>query len=85
MAWASLKGEYDGGKRLLMMAGAVLYIVSPLDAVPELFLIAFGLIDDAFVVTWLIGALISETDRFLEWEKSRGRGPSVVDSDAVQS
>jgi uncharacterized membrane protein YkvA (DUF1232 family) len=85
MAWASIKGEYDGGKRLLLMFGAVIYIVSPIDAVPELIFLALGLVDDAFVVTWLIGALLSETERFLEWEKSKGRGPSVVESDVVQS
>ena len=38
----------------------------------------FGLIDDAFVLTWLTGALLSETERFLEWEKTKGRGPSVI-------
>jgi uncharacterized membrane protein YkvA (DUF1232 family) len=85
MVMASIKGQYDGGKRLLLMAGAVVYILSPLDAVPELVLLAFGLIDDAFVVTWLVGALLSETDRFLEWEKSQGRGPSVIQSDVVKS
>ena len=54
------------------MAAASLYIVSPLDAVPELILrCSSGLIDDAFVVTWLTGALLSETERFLEWEKAR--------------
>jgi uncharacterized membrane protein YkvA (DUF1232 family) len=85
MAWASIKGEYDGGKRLLLMAGAVLYVLSPLDALPELVLLWFGLIDDAFVIAWLLGALVSETDRFLEWEKSKGRGPSIVESDPIQS
>jgi hypothetical protein len=30
------KGEYDGGLRLFLMAAASLYILSPLDAIPEL-------------------------------------------------
>jgi len=75
---ASLRGEYDGGMRLFLMAAASLYILSPLDAIPELFTAFIGLIDDAFVVTWLIGALLAETERFLEWEKSRGMGPRVL-------
>jgi uncharacterized membrane protein YkvA (DUF1232 family) len=83
MAWASLRGQYDGGKRLLLMLGAVVYIVSPIDLVPEAVFLAFGLIDDAAVLAWLIGALLSETDRFLEWEKANGRGPSIVESDVV--
>ena len=82
---ASIKKEYDGGQRLLLMAAASLYIVSPLDMVPEIFFALFGLIDDAFVITWLVGALLSETERFLEWEKARGRGPSVVQSEVLKS
>ena len=78
MIRASLRGEYDGRMRLLLMTAASLYIVSPLDAVPEAILLFVGLIDDAFVVTWLTGAILSETERFLEWEKSMGRGPKVV-------
>jgi uncharacterized membrane protein YkvA (DUF1232 family) len=68
---ASLRGEYDAGARLLLMAAASLYIISPLDAIPELFTAFIGLIDDAFVATWLAGALLGETERFLEWERSR--------------
>jgi uncharacterized membrane protein YkvA (DUF1232 family) len=78
MIRASLRGEYDGNLRLALMAAASLYIVSPLDAVPEALFLFVGLIDDAFVVTWLTGAVLSETERFLEWEKSMGRGPKVV-------
>jgi uncharacterized membrane protein YkvA (DUF1232 family) len=85
MIWASIKREYDGGHRLLLMAAASIYIISPIDAIPELFTLAFGLIDDAFVITWLVGALLSETERFLEWERSRGRGPSVVEAEVLKS
>src|SRR5262249_729059 len=42
---ASLRREYDGGARLLLMAAASLYIVSPVDLLPEAFLFVFGLID----------------------------------------
>ncbi len=84
MIKASLRGEYDGGMRLLLMAAASLYILSPLDAIPEAIFLFVGLIDDAFVVTWLTGALLSETERFLEWEKGNGRGPRVVTSRVVK-
>jgi uncharacterized membrane protein YkvA (DUF1232 family) len=82
---ASLRGEYDGGTRLFLMAAAGLYILSPLDAIPELFTLFIGLIDDAFVVTWLTGALLAETERFLEWEKTKGQGPSVVPGEVLHS
>jgi len=80
---ATMRGEYDGGLRLFLMAAASLYIVSPIDALPELFLSVFGLIDDAFVVTWLIGTLMAETERFIEWEKQQGRGPYVVPGEVL--
>lgn len=85
MIKASLKGEYDAGFRLFLMAAASLYVISPLDAIPELFLGIFGLIDDAFVVTWLAGTLLSETERFLEWEKGKGRGPQVIVGQVIKS
>ncbi|GAA1823804.1 hypothetical protein GCM10009682_50110 [Luedemannella flava] len=71
MILASVRGEYDGGKRLLAMAAAGLYVVSPIDLVPELALFVFGLVDDAVVATWLAGAIFAETERFLEWERRR--------------
>ena len=85
MLWATARGRYDGGVRLFLMAAAGLYIVSPVDLLPELFLSVFGLIDDAVVVTWLVGAVLAETERFLEWEKQRGSGPSVIVAEVIRS
>ncbi|BCJ44458.1 hypothetical protein GCM10010168_12720 [Actinoplanes ianthinogenes] len=69
MLVATARGEYDGGMRLAMMAVATAYVVSPIDAVPEMFLFVFGLVDDAVAITWLAGTVLSETERFLEWER----------------
>jgi uncharacterized membrane protein YkvA (DUF1232 family) len=71
MIWASMRGEYDGGARLAMMAVATLYVVSPVDLMPEALLLVAGLVDDFVVVTWLAGAVLSETERFLRWEARR--------------
>lgn len=68
-----VKGEYDGGKSLLLMAGALAYLVSPIDLVPEAMLLLVGLADDAVIITWLAGSVLSETQRFIEWEKDRDR------------
>jgi len=73
MIGATMRGEYDGKGRLAMMAVAAAYIVSPIDLVPEAIFLVFGLIDDAAVATFLAGALLDETERFLEWEKERAR------------
>ena len=73
MLKATAKGEYDGGMRVAIMAAATAYVISPIDLVPEAFLLVFGLADDAVMVAWLAGTVLSETERFLEWEKRRDR------------
>jgi uncharacterized membrane protein YkvA (DUF1232 family) len=72
------RSRYDGLWRLALMAAALVYVAWPLELVPELLLGPVGLVDDAVVVTWLAGAVLSETGRFLEWERQRalpGAGP----------
>ena len=71
MIRATVTGRYDGRARLLGMVLAVVYILLPIDLVPELLLGPLGLIDDSFVAVWLAGAVLSETERFLYWERAR--------------
>ena len=71
MIKATSRGQYDGGVRLALMAAATAYVVSPIDFIPEGFLLILGLADDVVAATWLAGALLAETDRFLEWERQR--------------
>ena len=73
MVAATAKGQYDGGMRVALMAAATAYVVSPFDLVPEAFLLIAGLADDAVMITWLAGAVLAESERFLEWEKQRDR------------
>lgn len=73
MVRATARGEYDGGLRLALMTGAMVYVVSPVDLAPELLLSVFGLADDALMVAWLAGSVLSETERFLSWEAERER------------
>jgi uncharacterized membrane protein YkvA (DUF1232 family) len=71
MIKASTSGKYDGGMRVAMMAAATVYVVSPFDFVPEALLLVVGLADDAVMIAWLAGSVLSETQRFLEWEKQQ--------------
>jgi uncharacterized membrane protein YkvA (DUF1232 family) len=71
MIGATFTGRYDGKGRIVGMVLAALYIISPVDLVPEAFLAFLGLADDAFIAVWLAGAVLSETERFLVWERRR--------------
>jgi uncharacterized membrane protein YkvA (DUF1232 family) len=82
MVWQTLMGRYDGGARVLMMLAGTVYVVSPIDLIPEALLLVPGLIDDAFIIAWLVGAFLSETDRFLKWEDGRFT-QVVVDADVI--
>ena len=81
-------GEYTGTSfgRLAMMLGAAGYLVSPVDLLPEGLLGAFGLADDAVVGSWLAAQLVTETEEFLAWERSTGRGSGhgAVPSEVVE-
>ncbi|HWH01353.1 MAG TPA: YkvA family protein [Pilimelia sp.] len=73
MVAATLRGQYDGAWRVALMAAATAYVVSPIDAVPEAFLLVVGMVDDALMIAWLAGAVLDETERFLAWEAQRKR------------
>jgi uncharacterized membrane protein YkvA (DUF1232 family) len=59
--------------KTLKRAAATTYVISPIDLAPEAFLFVFGLADDAVMIAWLAGTVLSETERYLEWEKQRDR------------
>jgi uncharacterized membrane protein YkvA (DUF1232 family) len=80
MIRATMRGQYDGGLRLALMAAATAYIASPVDLLPEIPLAVLGLADDAVLVAWLAGAVLAETERFLAWE---ARHRSVIPGHVV--
>ena len=84
MLSAVTRGEYRGTtfSHMALLAAAVLYVVSPLDFMPEALFSVFGLTDDAIVVTWLIAALVNDTEEFLTWERSGARTQGDATADA---
>jgi uncharacterized membrane protein YkvA (DUF1232 family) len=71
---ARVHGRYTelGWARLALLAGAVGYVVSPVDLLPELVLLVPGLLDDTVIAAWVAGALLDETERFIHWERRSG-------------
>ncbi|WP_019631824.1 YkvA family protein [Actinomadura atramentaria] len=82
MLKAVLKGEYKGMSvgTLGLLALGLVYIVWPLDAIPEL-LPVVGLVDDAGVAIWLATVLLRASGDFVRWE--RGGRPRAVAGDII--
>ncbi|MDF5756068.1 YkvA family protein [Spongiactinospora sp. TRM90649] len=67
-----LRGTYPGmakGK-LAMMGLGVVYMISPIDVIPD-FLLLIGVADDFGVFLWLMTSLLGESGRFVDWERTR--------------
>jgi uncharacterized membrane protein YkvA (DUF1232 family) len=70
-----LRRDYPGlsrGKLLVFAALAVVYIVSPVDAIPD-FIPVLGWTDDGAVALWFLTGIVRESGRYVEWE-SQYRG-----------
>ncbi|SDJ99487.1 YkvA family protein [Nonomuraea jiangxiensis] len=71
MVGAVMRGQYSGlGKGKLALLGiGVVYILSPIDVLPD-FLMVIGVADDFGVFLWLLGTLLGESGRYVEHERS---------------
>ncbi|MET9629851.1 DUF1232 domain-containing protein [Lentzea sp. NPDC006480] len=60
--------------QVLLWAVSLVYLVSPIDVLPE-FLPVIGVTDDAGVLVWLLSSLSIASGSYLRWEKDH-RDPS---------
>ncbi|MBS7689929.1 DUF1232 domain-containing protein [Pseudomonas lalucatii] len=76
LAW--WRGEYRaiGGEALLAVVAALLYFVTPLDALPD-WLVGVGFIDDLAVLAWVLRTWSSELDAFRAWREAQA--PQVLE------
>ena len=73
MIKAVKSGKYQVPKWAIpVIIGAVIYVVSPLDAVPDIIPVA-GWLDDGAVVTAAIGALGTVIASYLDYKKEKER------------
>ena len=86
MARDSVTGRYTGSgrSRLAVSAAGLLYLLSPVDALPEAFLPLVGLLDDGVVAAWVAGTLLVATEDYAAWrDRSGSRGRRGVHSPAA--
>ena len=64
-----VKGVYKGynGRQLTLVVAVLLYVVSPLDLIPD-FLAGIGFLDDAALVSYAIRLVDKELCRYLQWK-----------------
>ncbi|MCP9446990.1 MAG: YkvA family protein [Nitrospira sp.] len=69
-AWES--GSYPGlsARTLMVVAGALLYLLSPVDLVPD-FIPGLGVIDDLAVLALVLQSLAQDLAAFRTWEQGR--------------
>ncbi|MGJ7910435.1 YkvA family protein [Neobacillus sp. LXY-1] len=65
------KGEYKNFSKstMLILIGAIIYFVSPIDAIPD-FILGLGILDDSAVIGFTIKRLSTELDKYEEWKIS---------------
>lgn len=75
MIGAVMRGQYAGmgKKKLALMAFGVVYMISPIDLVPD-FLVLIGVVDDFGVFLWLLSSLLGESGRYVDWEREVVQG-----------
>ena len=66
-AWAARRYRTVPWRTVSLAIAALLYFVSPLDAMPD-FIPGLGLLDDVFIVTWVMRAIQKDLEKFRVWE-----------------
>ena len=94
MVGRSLRGAYPllNRKRTIMAGLGLLYVLSPIDLIPEgVLMLLFGPLglvgyaDDSVVLAWSVGTLLAEAELFTQWERGLTAGDSstVIDGEVV--
>jgi len=71
MTKAYAQGHYRNvpWKSMLLIVGAILYFIDPIDFIPD-FIPVTGLTDDLGILLWVINHVSEEIDKFILWEQN---------------
>lgn len=71
---------------LILPLVGLLYVISPIDIIPD-FIVVAGVLDDLAVLSLAIPKLIREVDKFLLWEaeqKYSSEGTKIIDAEIIK-
>lgn len=57
-------------KTIVLITAALIYLVSPVDAIPD-FIIGIGFVDDGAVIAYVFSSLSEDIDRFKTWKEGK--------------
>ena len=79
----SLAGRFPALSRLRlgMLLLGVLYVVSPVDLVPESALLLLGLTDDVLVAGWVVATALDAAGEYAVWRRAVPYPTTVVEED----
>lgn len=69
-AWISRRYRDVSNQTIVYAVLAVIYFLNPTDFIPDIIL-GLGYIDDIAVISWVLGKIKIDLEKFKEWEKSK--------------
>ncbi len=82
------RGEYPmRSLDIILPLLGLLYVISPIDLLPEVAIPVLGVMDDIAVLSLTIPKLLKEVDKFLLWEAERKfstGGSNIIDAEIVK-
>lgn len=81
MLWATVRGRWPDAPKFRIFGGliGVVYVLSPVDFMPEALLGPFGLGDDLAIAAVAVAALLSAAESYLDMRD----GPALAPGDVV--
>jgi len=74
--WVSRKYTSVETQTILYTIVAVIYFVTPTDFVPD-FILGLGFVDDMAVISWVLGMIRDDVNKFKNWEKDKNKKRSA--------
>ncbi|UOE37582.1 MULTISPECIES: YkvA family protein [Chryseobacterium] len=80
------KGVYPAKSMdMILPLLGILYVLSPIDLIPDFFIPVVGVLDDLAVLSFTIPKLMKEVDKFLLWETERKYGNAqIIEAEIVK-
>lgn len=64
-----IKGKYKANQwNFLIGIFSIIYVISPIDLIPEFPFVFFGLLDDAAIIAFAYSRINKEIENFVQWE-----------------